>query len=194
MCPPRSTRALLLAALLAAASSIPARGQEVPVPADLQAKLFATILGFDRELQPGPDGAVVVGILVQRHYRPSLEAAEDLMAAVAAMPRSNPRVRTVMLDADGEGLEHQLLRHGCSAIYVTPLRALSVEAVAGEARRLGVRSLTGVPIYVRRGISVGLGLRDRRPEILINLRAARAEGADYSAQLLDMARLIDEGG
>jgi hypothetical protein len=51
-------------------------------------------------------------------------------------------------------------------------------------------TLTGVAEYVRAGIAVGIGVRDDRPEILVNLAAARAAGADFSAQLLLLARVI----
>ena len=41
------------------------------------------------------------------------------------------------------------------------------------------------------GLAVGVGLRGKKPEILINLEAARAEGADFNAQLLRLARIVN---
>jgi hypothetical protein len=182
------------ALLLVVLASLPAAavGQEVPVPAELQAKLFARILSFDRTLAADATGELLVGVLVQREYRPSLEAGEDFAAAVVEMAPSDPRLRVVLLDAKQGGLDALLQRHDLGALYVTPLRALTVAEVAGAARRLGIRTLTGVPGYVPAGLSTGLGLRDQRPEILINLEAARAEGTDYTAQLLGLARLVDQ--
>ena len=47
-----------------------------------------------------------------------------------------------------------------------------------------------MPEYVEEGIAVGIGLRNMRPLILINLEAARAEGAAFSSQLLSLARIV----
>lgn len=38
--------------------------------------------------------------------------------------------------------------------------------------------------------SVGIDLTGDRPDIVINLPAAKAEGADFDAQLLKLARVI----
>jgi hypothetical protein len=174
-------------ALLGAAG---AGAQVVPLPADLQAKLILNVLSFDHNLAERAGSEVLIGILVQRHFRASRDAGEELHAALAALPRTAPRVRVVVLDAESAEVADLLERHQVEVLYVTPLRALAVEEVATAARALQVRTITGVPDYVRRGIGAGLGLRDRRPEVLINLPAARAEGAEYSSQLLALARLV----
>jgi hypothetical protein len=167
-----------------------ASAQEVPLPADLQAKLILNVLSFDHNLAARAGDQVTIGILVQRHFRASRDAGEELRAALAGMPSTIPAVRVVVLDAESAEVTDLLERHQVEVLYVTPLRALPVEEVAQAARALQVRTFTGVAEYVRRGIAAGLGLRNRRPEVLINLPAARAEGASYSSQLLELARLV----
>jgi hypothetical protein len=46
---------------------------------------------------------------------------------------------------------------------------------------------------VDEGIAIGLDLKAERPEIVVNLEGARAEGADFTAQLLKLARLVQGG-
>ena len=187
----RLQAAAALAAFVAMASGAHAAAPaDVPVPARLQAQLFAKILGFDRNLDSRAGRTVVIGVLHQRGYRPSLDAGDEIQAAIAALPAGELTLRVVMLDADAADLDALLDAQSLAVLYVTPLRALEVETVAAAARRRSIRTLTGVPAYVRRGLSIGLGLRDGRPEILVNLEAARAEGANYSSQLLTLVRVV----
>jgi hypothetical protein len=50
--------------------------------------------------------------------------------------------------------------------------------------------VTGVPDYVRRGVAVGIGVVQDKPQVLINLAAARAEGSDFDASLLRIATIL----
>jgi hypothetical protein len=50
--------------------------------------------------------------------------------------------------------------------------------------------MAGLIEYLRTGLSVGIGVRNDRPHIMINLAAAKAEGAAYQAQLLRMSEII----
>ena len=176
--------------LLATTGAGALEAPEVLLPAALQASLFARILGFDRALDVPASRVVVIGILRQRQYRPSVDAADELLAAVAALPEGDLVLRPILVEPGPEKLETLLDRQPLAALYVTPLRALEVETVAALARERRIRTLTGVPAYLERGLSTGLGLVDGRPEILVNLDAARAEGADYSSQLLALARVV----
>lgn len=53
-------------------------------------------------------------------------------------------------------------------------------------------TFTGVPKYVEQGIAVGIGIQDRKPKIHINLSASKAEGAEFSSQLLKLAEIVDQ--
>ncbi len=45
--------------------------------------------------------------------------------------------------------------------------------------------------YVNQRFAVGLEIKDQKPEIIINLSSTRAEGSDFSANLLKLCRIID---
>jgi hypothetical protein len=51
--------------------------------------------------------------------------------------------------------------------------------------------LTGVPDYIYNGISVGIDIKGEKPEILINLKSSKLEGADFSSQLLKISTIIE---
>jgi hypothetical protein len=177
-------------ALVAAAG----RAEEAPIPADLQVELLLKIYSFDRNLAAGDRGELVVGVLVQRRYRASFDAAQEILDALrdAAGPgATGRRLRAQPIVAEApEELPAALDRTPVDILYVTPLRAFGVEQISTAARARRVRTVTAVADLVERGLAVGLRLRDDRPEIVINLSAAVAEGADFSSQLLSHARVL----
>jgi hypothetical protein len=181
-------RVVYCAALCAAV--VPLLAEEVAVPMDVQVALFATIWKLDRTFKPGP--LVSVAVLYQQEYRPSANAALQFLAAVQA---AGLPIVCKLIDLDEQGsVRERLPSAGVDVFYVAPLRAIDVTAIATISRANRIRTITGVPSYVVRGLAVGIGLSKQRPVIIINLRAARAEGSEFRAQLLKLSRVIEEGG
>jgi hypothetical protein len=184
---------LVLAALSFGAAATEA-SEESPIPPELQAQLLLNVLSFDRAFAERAGAELVVGVVIQRKYRPSLEAGEDLLAAFNAAAKGNMlglpmRAVAVELGPDSD-VGAELSRLEIDALYVTPLRALALDRISTATRTLKVRSLTAVSESVRGGLAIGLGMRDERPEVLVNQAAAQAEGSDFTAQLLRIARLV----
>jgi len=167
--------------------------QEMPVPVDVQFTLFAKILSFDRNFDVREKTAVTIGILYQGTYRTSLHAKDDAVRALqtASISVSGKLVRFVEFDV-AEGIDRLTpdMLGGIDVLYITPLTAVDIVSIAGLTRTRSIRSLTGVPEYVASGVAVGIGTRGERPEIVINLPAAKLEGSNYSSQLLKLARVI----
>jgi hypothetical protein len=187
---------LLIALFCIVAPGAPAVGSsdESPIEPGLQAQLLLKVLSFDRALAARAGSELTVGVVIQRRYRPSLEAGEDMLAAFASVANRDfvaLRVRAVAVELGPEtDLQAELSRLEVDVLYVTPVRALPVETIAAATRALRICSMTAVPQLVSDGLAVGVGVRDDRPEILVNLEAASAEGIDFSAQLLRMARIV----
>ncbi|GMU64849.1 MAG: hypothetical protein AMXMBFR36_11230 [Acidobacteriota bacterium] len=188
----RPRAATLLGALTLVASLVGAATESV-IPAKLQVQLFLKILSFDRNFGAAAEDGVTIAVLVQRRYRPALDSATDFLDAVETIDEdafTGARVEAIAIEFESmEELEEGLVALQPDCVFVPPLRALDLSRLAAIARREGIRTLTGVPQYLERGLSVGLGVRDDRPEIRIHLSAARAEGADFSSQLLSVARV-----
>ncbi len=149
---------------------------------------------FDRSFASRAPRELVIGILYQRKVRSSLEVKDDFLKALERIPGrqvAGVRFRSVAIDWDGsKDIAAVLSQERPHVLYVAPLRTVSIEEVAAAARAQGIHTWTGIPEYVERGLAVGIGLRGERPLILVNLTAARAEGADISSQLLSIARVI----
>jgi hypothetical protein len=178
--------ALAVLGLCLGAVVSPAIAQDVPVPAGVQVPLLLKILTFDHHMADAAE-PLVVGVVFQRRNRASAAIGEEVGGLLAAAARP---IRVVVIDLDETSdLRGTLLRESVRVVYVAPLQAVSVSTVAEATRGEGVVSVTGVPRYVEQGLAVGIDLSDSRPRIVINLAASRAEGADFSAELLKLARL-----
>lgn len=185
------TRLLGLAVLLAFAV---AKGQEIAVPVDVQAPLLLKILTFDRKLQEKRGEPLRIGVLHQSRVPESRDVFEAFRLAMtrADSERVGGRVvHLVGIDVAGDADVAPAIRAAAvDVLYVTPLRGVQISTITQVTRERDIVSLTGVPGYVTEGLSVGIDLRKRRPHIVVNLAAHRAEGAEFSAQLLKVARIV----
>jgi hypothetical protein len=169
-----------------------AAAQEMEVPVAIQIPLFLKVLAFDRQLHARAGAEVVLGVVFQSGNRASVNARDEVMRAISSVRDSvdGLPVRAVAIDLDKEPLAGALTRNRVTVMYVAPLRAIDIAAVAAEARTAHVTTMTGVPDYVGRGLAVSVRLQGDRPKLLVNLNASRLEGADLSAELLKLAVVI----
>lgn len=179
-------------ALLLGARALAA--QEVAVPVDVQVPLLVKILNFDRNLTTRAHGEVVLGVLCQGKYRTSADVAGEVQREarrLAGATIGGLQVRVVVIDLDETpDLVAALHRLHVTVLYVSPLRAVDVGSVTTASRAAQVTTLTGVPRYVETGLAIGIDMKGERPQIVVNLAASRAEGAELNAQLLKLARIV----
>jgi hypothetical protein len=182
------SRSRVVAATLAILLLAGAAGAIEPaVPMETQAAIISNLWQLDRNFRPHSD-TVVLGVVYQSKFRKSLTTATDLSDA---FKRGRLPVRCVLLDlSDDRPVADQLMLDGVDAVYLAPLRAADVTMLIPILRARHVRTVTAVDEYVTAGAAVGLSLRGDHAQIVINLSASRAEGADFSARLLNIARVI----
>lgn len=183
---------IALLALLICGRSV---AQESTVPVATQYPLFLKIFAYDHALADRSGDEVTIGILYQSRFRASRTALEELMDA--SRDRNVPLnikgipIRVVPLELKNERDVGQLLEaNEIDLLYVTPLRSTDLRRLHDACRSRGVVSFTGVPEYVEEGVAVGLDLMGGKPKILINVAAAREEGASFSGQILQLARIV----
>ncbi len=187
---------LLIAVLTLLAGGGPAHSQEMAAPAEIQIPLLFKILTFDRSLgtrAPGND--IVIAVVFQTGYRASLVARNQIVDALEAMEDatiSGHPVHWVAIEwKDGEQLRLALIQERTDVVYVTPLRGVELAPITGVARAGSMTTFTGVPLYVEHGVALSVGIVRDRPQIIINLPATRAEGSDFTSQLLRVSRVIE---
>jgi hypothetical protein len=161
----------------------PGESTAADVPVTVQLALYHKIWKLDRSLASRQE--VVIGVLYQERHPASLRAREDVVIWAEAA-----HVHCVFVAMDEPDGYLFLNRVTADVFYVTPMRGADIERIARVARERQIRTMAGLVEYLRTGLSVGIGVRNDRPHIMINLAAAKAEGAAYQAQLLRMSEII----
>src|SRR6185436_2985675 len=183
----------VLTLLLAGGS---AQAQKMAAPAEVQVPLLFKILTFDRRVGTRPPGDVlVIAVVFQTGYRASLVARNQIVDALKAMQDSTISghpVRWVAVEwIDEAQVRLALIRERTDVVYVTPLRGVELHPLIRTARAAGMTTFTGVPLYVEQGVALSIGIVRERPQIIVNLAATRAEGSDFTSQLLRLCKVIE---
>lgn len=178
-------------ALICASIPAAAHAQDMDVPVQMQVALFLKVLTFDRNLVVSAGSEIVVGVVFQSGYRSSVNAKNIAMTALQVTVGQR-KIRAIAIDLDRETLIMALPRYRPSVLYVAPLRAVEIADLAITARNANVTTVTGVAQYIALGLAVSVRLQGERPKLVINAEAAKAEGADFSAELLKLAQIWPE--
>ncbi len=169
--------------------------QTVEVPVELQHSLFMKILSFDKNIKARAGSEIIIGIIYQKNFKISLDTKDEILKAFSKSPVkdiNNIPVRFVPIDIDEEtDLGASVTKYGISVFYVAPLRATQLSSIIALARSKQIRTMTGVPDYVVSGLALGIGAKGGKPLILVNLAAAKMEGANFNSQLLKLAKIIE---
>lgn len=166
--------------------------QDMPVSTDFQAKLFSKILTFDRNLQTRENKGLVIGILYQEQVRASLIIKNEFTNSLMALNGKQAFIFTCIPINIGTGkdLPKLLAQDNIDIFYVTPIRTIDIQEIAQLSQKYKKRTFTGVPEYVNLGLTVGVTIRNERPQILINLPTAKKSGANFTSQLLKISTLV----
>lgn len=186
-----------LIALASAAVGVPAgvRAQgSGELPAVRQAAMMARVLAYNRGINSRGGAAVVVAVI----YRNGSGESEARRAAIVGALRdvfanatlAGVPVKVVSIPFSEPDLESRLDAAGAAAAYVCPGLDDAVPIISRTSRRLSVLTVTSIEPQVRVGLSIGLVTRGARPMVLVNMPAARAEGAQLDAGLLGVAEVI----
>jgi hypothetical protein len=164
------------------------------VPMELQVPLILKILIFDRNFGEREQTAVNIGIVYAPADAASLRARDELVRALDRVSdktvRGRPIRYTPLEFTSYADVEAAVLARRISVLYIAPGNGGNLVQLLRLSERNQIMTVTGVPEYVARGAAVGIGLRQDKPEILINLASARSAGGEFDASLLRAARVI----
>jgi hypothetical protein len=167
--------------------------EEAGLSVEVQYPLILKILQFDRNLTSRAGTEIVIATIYQGRHRASVRARDDVhrvAGAASAQRVADLPVRVVDIDIEQVDLEEALKSMSVDVAYVMPLRAVNISTITEVTRELQVATVTGIEDYVHDGVSVGLGVWQEKPRVLVNLDASRAEGVDFSSRLLSLAQLV----
>ena len=165
-----STTVLILIIVLS--FSYASADEYVKAPTDLQAKLFSKVFLFNNNLTKGGD--IVV------HVIHSTEFAAELRKSIGQkIGKSKISVVT-----ESEGLPGEKP----SVIYLGEPEKL--EEVIKYSQSEKILSITGIPELVLKGITLGIGVKKKKPEILMNISSSQSEGMDWNPIILKVCKII----
>jgi hypothetical protein len=186
----RTSCLLAAAAFLLFAGS--AAAEQMALAAEQQVPLILKVLTYDRQFEARTKGTeVAIGIVYDPADRDSAKATDEISSTlfkwsgktVKKLPIKYFTIEYVSHDQ----VEKFVKQKNINVIYVAPGNSKNLASLTKMSQALGITSVTGVPDYVRKGVAVGIGVVQDRPQVLINLTSSKSEGSDFDASLLRLA-------
>ncbi len=176
--------------LLAAAA--PARAQS-GLPPQAEAPILLRILAYDRALDRTPGDNLVIAILYDVANGTSNHARSGMVRAFRSAPVQSIGGRTlkfIELNVAAANVADVFRQESVGAAYLTAGLDDRLPAIVSAASDSHVTTLGGSLRYARRGVAVAVDTIGGKPQIFVNLTAARAAGADLTSSLLKLATVI----
>jgi len=190
----RTAAALALGLLLVLRAGFAVAAEPMPLKPDVQVPLLLKILTYDRHFETKAGRELAIGITYAPEDPESQQAAEQILQTLYRFRDKTVKtlaIRYYLFEySSPEKLQRSIADRGASVLYIAPGMSRHLEAILKVSQARSVTTVTGVPDYVRRGVAVGIGLADDRPQILINQASARAEGSEFDASLLRIATVV----
>ncbi len=141
-------------------------------PADIQAKLFVKIFLFNNHLNKGGD--------IRIHVMDSPAFAAEIRKS------AGQKIGKARIGEVNEGTA--LPSEKPSVLYLGDPAKL--EEVIRYTRKNKILSITGIPDLVEKGITLGIGVAEKKPKILFNLSASEQEDMDWNPVILKISTIV----
>ena len=177
---------LLLGLLLA----MPAAVRAQSLPPDMTAMLTLKVLTFDRNLAARAGGGIVIGVVFKAGESAAAEALRKSFAAYADK-RVNGLAVTVQVHQFVDATELGTWMGSAHVTAVVVSDGLNDQAGAIHKAAAEHRCLTiGSGAFVNGGGGLGFALEAGKPRIIIHRLRSKEEGVDFSADLLQIAKVL----
>ncbi len=159
---------------------------------DLQVNLFLKILRYDRNISKRGEGGLKLGVLYNPASTKSTKAFADFKKEFDQVEsRTINKIQIFLVPIKGyEELEKSIKNYDVNIVYIAPGFDSKLSDILNICKSNSVLTLTGVPKYAEKGVAVGLGIKMKKPQIIINNSIAKEVGANFSADILKLAKVI----
>jgi hypothetical protein len=167
---------------------------EAPVAPDRQVLILTRALAYDGNLKTRAGEDLLIAVLGRNGNTTSEDVAMSMTKAFKSL--GNVKVQGLPVRAMMWGftsvnsLNTAVDVQGIDALYITPGMDADLPAIIELARKRQIITLGSREDYVKRGVSLGVFAVDAKPTIVVNLAAAKAEGAAFGSDLLRLAKVI----
>lgn len=171
--------------------------QEIGVPLDIQMQIFIKSFNFDRNLARKvlDTKDLKISILYQSRFRTSSLAIDEIMKTVNQKQLSkflDNKITYSYVNVNNiNDVERHFRENLPNVVIIAPIRAIDIAKVTELTKKFKILSVTLTKDYLRYGVTMGLDMVGDNPQILINLNSSKAEGAEFSSQLLKLSKIIE---
>lgn len=141
-------------------------------PPQIQAALFVKLLAFHKGIA-GKD------IVIYVMGNPGISKELEKISGIAIGKGRLVKVVT------GEGLPESRP----SVVYVGS--DTDLDKILDYTRTNDILSITGAPDLVSQGVTLGVGISNKKPRVLLNLTASKEEGVDWDYAILKVSITIN---
>lgn len=170
--------------------------QPMALPAENQIPLLLKVLTYDRHFESKAGRDLVIGVVYVAGEPESVQAAEAVAQTLYKFAGKTVKklpIKYHMVEyTSSSDLEKAIKAKGINLFYIAPGNAKNLADLIRISQANSVTTATGVPDYVKKGVSVGIGVRQDRPQILINLPSSKSEGSEFDASLLQIATVVQK--
>lgn len=183
----------LAALLLLVAVALPAAAQS-RVPADRMVAILSRALAYDRNLAARAGQTVVVAVLYAPNDPTSARVGDEVRSAFKGLEKLKLQGKPFQvlaapytgIAATGDLVE----KNGVDALFLGPGLDADLAAISAYARGRKLTTMTGEDTYLQKGVALGVLVEEGKPRIVVNLNASREEGASFSSELMQLAKVI----
>lgn len=160
--------------------------------------LLKKILVFERRWKSKAGQELKIGILYQKSSSISFWAMEDWLNLQESLDEADRQLYGISISFQKieleplSALETTLAANRIQILYLTPIEPRNTNRILAEitkiCNRLKIGTFSAVPEYLDSGVAIGFQLEGQKPQIFINLDAARAQGFDFSSQFLRLVK------
>ncbi len=169
-----------------------AQAQDTSVPIALQVELLARLLWYERDLQKDASKELVVLVVERRadagsqHTAAQLSAQLDRIKELGGKAVSHTRVTYETAEQLGRAVEQ---RRPYLVYLSRGLRGVAKELVRMLPERV-LLTVSADRYDPSDGVVLSFELESSKPRIVLNLKNARAQKLDFSAQVLRVVRVV----
>ena len=169
--------------------------EDVPVPAAIQVPILLRILTFDRNFDERFKTQLSIGVVFSDNDPASRKNRDEIVEVLKNYVGKTVKHLAITFVLMRVTTEEDMLKsarsQGVNVFYIAAGNEKHLAALLRISQRQRIITVTGVPHYVKEGISVGLGITsESKTQIFINLKSAKAEGIVFDANLLRLSTVL----
>jgi hypothetical protein len=185
---------VLLSVAAMAVASAPARaGEDVTVPARVQAQLLVAIASFQSNMNLAADGSVQILVLTKDDDAGSERVARQLIGALGDMKKiaRHPHHELVEPFHDAATLATICRERHIAIVYLSAGLGAAIPDVAQALRGSAVLTAGAVASFVQRGVVLGFDLVSGRSEMLLNRTQMKSLNVQFPPTLFQLMRIVE---